>query len=160
MEIAIDTRNLKKLTDFFDSLSREDQTKVWMTAYRKAAKPLLAAARANVPEGRSGMRRGRPHAGGQVKRSLGMVEEPDKIAVNIGARLTGSPSNRGWAAHFTESGTKVRRTKKGANRGSTSAKWWMKSAWDQTEEEVNNNIHKEWENEIYRRIDNVNSSMR
>lgn len=160
MEITIDTRNLKTLTDFFDNLSKEDQAKVWMTAYRKAAKPLLAAARANVPEGKSGMRNGRPHAGGQVKRSLGMVEEPDKIAVNIGARLTGSPSNKGWAAHFTESGTKVRRTKKGANRGSTPRKQWMLSAWNETEQEVNDNIHKEWQNEIYRRIDDVNRTMK
>ena len=49
MDVTVDTSQIKILQDFFDDLSRQDQKKIFTHGYRRAARPLVAAAKALAP---------------------------------------------------------------------------------------------------------------
>jgi len=94
MEVTINTDNIKVLQDFFDGLSSIDQRKIFMAGFRKAAKPLVRQMKADAP-----------YRTGQLMRSFGTIELPDKVAILVGAKLTGGSKRSGWYGNILEVGS-------------------------------------------------------
>lgn len=171
MDIKIDTSQIKILQDFFDDLSTIDQRKIFMSAYRKAAKPLIAAARANSPTQ-------------SIRKSIGSIEIPERVGIEVGSKTNTMhvayrngkyTMSKVWYAHLFEWGTnerfrKLRRkTRSGNWRGVTKGTGatgkinrtdFFLNAWNSTKEQVDNNINQEWFNEINRRIIKVNNKLK
>jgi hypothetical protein len=139
MEVKINTDSIKVLEDFFSGLSSIDQKKIFTAGFRKAAKPLIEMARANVPK-----------RSGRLYRSIGSVEMPDDIAILIGAKKAGIPSNKGWHGHLVENSTveRFRRSKHNAPTGRTIGTHFFENAFNAVEEKMYGSIEQEWYNEI------------
>ncbi len=95
MEVQIHTDQIKVLQDFFNDLSEVDQRKVFMASFKKAAKPLIAQAKSNIPH--------KTRHTGQLARSIKSFEEKDNIAIIVGANKSGKKS--GWYADIVERGS-------------------------------------------------------
>jgi hypothetical protein len=158
MDVSIDTNQVKVLQDFFNDLSTIDQRKIFMSAYRKAVKPLVSAAKANAP-----------NKTGQLRRSVGTIEKPDDVAIIVGAKLTGGNKKSGWYGNILEVGSyRVgerfrKRGKFAANRASTGvlkATHWFEEAWDATEKQVYDTIDQEWYTAIDNMIIRVNKKLK
>ena len=163
MDVNIDTSQFKILYDFYNGLSSIDQTKIWMSAYRKASKPLLDAARANVPKRGMGL-----------YRSLGIIEMPENNSIEIGSKTNTSHivNHKGkssigkvWYAHLLEWGTgdrewKKRRTHKSKNTGRVKATHFFENAWNSTASKVEESINQEWINSIDQFIIRANKKAR
>jgi HK97 gp10 family phage protein len=176
MEVKLKSDQLKVLEDFFQDLSVIDQKKVFMASFRKAAKPMIIAAKKNAPMGQNHMIRKIPHIAGQLKRSIGTVEIPKNTSILVGAKLAGQPHNKGWYAHFLENGTKERVWRKqsfrkqknikergsrsGKSTGRTPATHFFENAWNSTKDEVFGTIENEWYNEIDKLILRTNRKMK
>lgn len=143
MEITIDTNQIAHLEEFFNELSAVDQRKVFMTAFRKASKPLIQRAKANTPVG----------ATGTLRKSIGTIEVPNEIALIVGAKNSGA--NKGWYGHFLEDGVpqeRFRKTKKGkVSTGKIVGTHFFEKAYEGTETEVMEAV----EVEFYAAIDNA-----
>jgi hypothetical protein len=163
MEIKIDISNFKILADFYGELSKVDQTKIWMSAYRKASVPLLSVARSNVPK-----------KGYGLYNSLGTIARPERNAIEIGSRTNTrhtlyrkgkSSIGKVWYAHLLEWGTvarswKARRGHKSKNTGTVSATHFFENAWNSTHTQVENSITKEWFNAINNFITKTNRKIK
>src|SRR5512139_3266214 len=111
MEIKVDCSNLKILEDFFKELSVKDQTSIWMSAFRKAAKPLIQTAQAFIPyksgsTALSGTNR-TPSYG--LHRSIGIIPVPKKLGVWVGSRVSTKTVRKGklinvWYGRLVEYG--------------------------------------------------------
>lgn len=168
MEVKIDISKFKILEDFFQDLSDMDQKKIFMMSFRKAAKPLIEAAKRNAPLGKNRMIGKVPHLRGQLKRSIGSIELPQNTSIFIGSRLRGQSYNKGWYAHLVENGTKerfwrkqsLRKRKNTVERGSSAGKstgrvmatHFFENAFNQTWVQVSEAIESEWYNEIEKMI--------
>jgi HK97 gp10 family phage protein len=168
MEVKVDISKFKILEDFFQDLSQMDQKKIFMASFRKAAKPLIIAAKTNAPLGKNRMIGKIPHLRGQLKRSIGSIEMPDKTSIFVGSRLRGASYNKGWYAHFLEEGTKERRWRKqsfrkgrniiqrgsaaGKSTGRVRATHFFENAFNQTWDQVSGAIEDQWYNEIERLV--------
>lgn len=143
MEITIDASKIAQLEEFFNELSTLDQRKIFMTAFRRAAKPLVQRAKATAPVGDTGT----------LRKSIGTIEVPNEIALIVGAKNTGA--NKGWYGHFLEDGVsqeRFRKTKKGkASTGKLVGTHFFENAYEGTEEEVMEAV----EGEYYAAIDNA-----
>jgi HK97 gp10 family phage protein len=148
MEVKIDTGQVRILEDFFNSLSYTDQRKIFLAGFRRAAKPLIAAAKINVPK-----------RTGTLMRSIGSIEVPQEIAIIVGAKKAGR--YKGWHGHLVENGTKerVRRKNKGST-GKMPATHFFENSYNATKEQVFDTIEKEWHNEIYRQIIRINRRLK
>ena len=137
MEITINTDQIKVLEDFFQGLSSIDQRKVFLAGFRKAAIPLVAAAKAASPV-----------RTGTLRKSFGTVAIPGEIAILVGARKSGA--NKGWHGHLVENGTvqRFRRTKKNAPTGKVAGMHFFENAFNMVQEEMYGDIEQEWYNEI------------
>ena len=144
MELNIDTYNLKVLENFFKDLSLVNQRKVFLAAFKKAAKPLIMAVKIGVPVGKTGV----------LRRSVGAIAIPREIAIIVGTRLGGRI--KGWYGHFMENGTMERWRKSGASTGRIIAKPFFEPAFDRTEQQMYNSIEGHWHKEIDRLITRVN----
>jgi len=151
MDVTINTRQLKVLQDFFNDLSKADQKKIFISSFRKAAKPLVTAAKANVP-----------YNTGQLMRSIGTIELKDEVAITVGAKLSGGGKKSGWYGGIMEGGTveRFRRKKKNAPTGRVAGTHWFERAYNATEEQIFNKIDEEWYNEIDRYIQRVNRKLK
>ena len=149
MDVAVNTGRLKVLQDFFNDLSFADQKKIFTMGFRKAVKPLVVAAKANVP-----------YRTGQLRRSIGTIETPEAISILVGAKLSGV--NKGWYGHFTEGGTKerFRKKKKNAPSGKITASHWFENAYNATEEQIYDTLEQEWYQAIDRYIVKVNKKLK
>jgi len=169
MEVKINISQIQVLENFFQDLSVSNQKKIFTSAYRKAAKPLIQAAQSTVPVAR-----------GNLYRSIGAIENPNDISILVGARLAGKTDSKGWHGHFTENGTVDRtfkavknsihpikskgnvigyyRTKAGDQQrtGRINAVHWFENAYNATEEKVYDKIAEEWYIEIDRVIQRLN----
>jgi hypothetical protein len=146
MEVKLEISDLKILEDFFSGLSSIDQKKIFMSGYRRAAKPLIRSLKNIVP-----------YRSGRLYRSIGTEERENDIAILVGAKLSGIPKNKGWHAHFTENGTKDRiRKKSGGKTGQTPAIHWFENTYDKKEDEVYDNIASAWYEEIDKFISKIN----
>jgi HK97 gp10 family phage protein len=149
MEVQVKTDQIQVLEDFFQELSTADQRKIFLKGFRRAAKPLIAAARA-----------GAPRRTGKLIKSIGSVEVPNEIAILVGAKLSGM--YKGWHAHFIENGTveRFRRKKGGAPTGKVTATHFFENAYNATEQEVFSDIEQAWHEEIDHAIIRINKKLK
>jgi hypothetical protein len=149
MHIQIDTRNIQVLEDFFKDMAYSDKRKIFISAFRKCAKPILAAARVTVPR-----------RTGKLARSLGSDTVRDEISLIAGAmRRRG-----GHVAHLVESGTVERqyRSKKGVihRTGKLTATHFFENAYNSTEAGNEQTIADEIFSEVFRRIDKMKAKLK
>lgn len=113
---------LKGLPDVInDKLSR--------MAHTRAAKVTVDKAKLLAPEGPTG----------NLVDSIGTIATGSKSQRALGETFTGprrKGGHKGFAGHLNEFGTKIRKTKRGANRGKMIAKPFMAPAWEQTKGKV------------------------
>ncbi|HLO59826.1 MAG TPA: HK97 gp10 family phage protein [Bacteroidales bacterium] len=148
MEVSIETGQLKVLEDFFQELSNADQRKIFIAAYRKASKPIIAAAQAGAPE-----------KSGRLKKSIGSIEIPKDIAILVGAKKSGK--YKGWHGHLVENGTKMRyrRSKKSASTGRVLGTHFFEEAFNRTEGQAYDAIEQEWYQAIDKMIIRTNKKL-
>ena len=148
MEIIIDrTNQIKILEDFFRSLSAADKRKIFTSGYKQAAKPLIRAAKALIPT-----------RTGKTQRSIGSLMIPQENAILVGARMYGI--NKGWKAHFLESGTVKRFRRSGGGTGSVKATNYMEEAYNATEDQVFDAIEEAWHKAIDKFITATNKRLK
>ena len=156
MELNVDTSQLKVLQDFFNDLSEVNQRKVFMASYRRAAKPLIAAAKANAPR-----------RTGQLAASIGSIEYPEDVAILVGAKLTGGSKKSGWYGQLLEVGSykvgerfrkkyRGKLLKKPASTGRLKASNFFESAYNSVEGQMYDSMADEWYREIDRLIIRTN----
>jgi len=158
MEMKIDTSQINVLKDFFDELSTMDQRKIFMASFRKAAKPLIVAARINVPKERM-----------NLYRSIGSIELPQQIAILVGSKVnTQYVTKKGrlskvWYGNLLEEGTKQRFRKSkhgGGATGKVTATHFFENAFNITQEQMYDNMAQEWYNEIDKYIIRMNKKLK
>jgi|WetSurMetagenome_2_1015567.scaffolds.fasta_scaffold426044_2 HK97 gp10 family phage protein len=160
MDVSINTSKIKVLQDFFNDLSEIDQRKVFMASYRKAAKPLVAKAKAESP-----------HKTGQLMRSIGTIEYPQNVSIMVGAKLAGGAKKSGWYGNILEVGSykvgeRFRKKYKGkllktpASTGRLVATHFFENAYNSVQEEMYNTMAQEWYSAIDSKINSVNKKLR
>lgn len=175
MEVAVDTSQIRILQDFFNDLAHIDQKKIFMTAYRRAARPLVAAAKVTAP-------------GEGLKKSIGTIEMPERVSILVGSKTNTIHmiTERGrqliskvWYGHLFEWGTKERFRKptrkikrgfyKGQYRGISkgtgatgkiTATHFFENAYNTTESKVFDSIEGEWYQAIDKMIIRTNKRLR
>ena len=143
MEIKVDNRELLMLEDFFQGLSTINQRKIFNAGFRRAAKPLVAAAKANSP-----------FDTGTLRKSFGTIQIPSEIAIIVGAKKSGR--YKGWHGHLVENGTVERFRKLGGTTGKVRGTHFFEAAYEQTQEGMFQEMEKAWYEEIDRFIIRVN----
>lgn len=150
MRISIDTRNIAVLEDFFKNMAYFDKRPIFISAFRKAAKPILQQARALVPR-----------RTGKLARSLGSDTVQGEISLEAGAmRRRG-----GHVAHLVESGTVerfyiTRKNKVRKSTGRITATHFFENAYNSVEKQTDDLIADEIFSEVSRRIDKANAQMK
>jgi hypothetical protein len=83
-----------------------------------------------------------PLLSGRTAKSIGVIKPGIKRAGSIGLVIAGPRRGRfgGNVAHFSELGTRQRRTKSGANRGRMPRKPFLEPAWNRTKDQVLENV--------------------
>lgn len=137
MEVSIDTSQIQVLEDFFEGLSNLDQRRIFLASFRKAARPLVSAAKSNSPVNT-----------GNLSRSFGTLAVPGEIAIIVGAKKGGG--YKGWHAHLVENGTvaRFRKTKGNAPTGRIRGTHFFEEAFNQTQQEMYSTIEQDWLEEI------------
>jgi hypothetical protein len=107
MEIKVDTTNLGILQNFFQDLSTKDQSAIWMSAYKKAAQPLIQAARGGIHNRSFGL-----------YRSIGIVPYKSNLTIWIGSKKSTPTVRQGkitkvWYGRLVEWDHRVRGKKRG-----------------------------------------------
>lgn len=140
MEISIDSSQIDVLKDFFAGLSTADQRKIFLTAFRKAAKPIIADAKASAPR-----------KTGNLIRSIGTVGVPNEAAILVGAKKGGG--YKGWHGHLVENGTveRFRRKLNNAPTGKVIGTKFFELAYTNNEQYLTQSTEEEW----LRAIDNL-----
>jgi hypothetical protein len=140
MEIKVDTTNLKVLGDFFQELSTKDQSNIWMSAYKKAAQPLIKAAQGNIKNNRSF----------GLYRSIGIVPYKDTLSVWIGSKKSTPTVIHGklskvWYARLVEWDHRVRGKKRGQpGTGIVPGTHFFEKAVISTAQSVFDSLGNEW----------------
>lgn len=119
-------------------LPKEVNNTLLTKAHINAAKTLVDKAKLLAPEGPTGNlvdSIATQPTGAKSQRALGETR--------TGPRRGRGKGQRGFAGHLVEYGTKVRKTKRGANRGKMTAKPFMGPAWEQTKGKVEASINDE-----------------
>jgi len=147
MEITIRTDQIKILEDFFQSLGTTDQRKIFTAGFKKAAKPLLDAMKANVPV-----------KTGSLRKSLGSAMESGTISILVGARTFGA--HKGYHGHLVEHGTNNRFRKNGGATGKVQGTHFVDKSFYDTEKQVYGAITDEWYNEIDKFIIRTNTKLK
>lgn len=148
--IKIDVSNLKVLEEYFAEMSRGDKRKIFLSAFRRCAKPILQAAKTLVPR-----------KTGRLARSLASDGVQGQIALEAGAmRRRG-----GYTGHLNESGTTERFyiTRKNSKRKSTgrmTATHFFENAYNSVEKQTDDIIANEIFSEVSRRIDRARQQMK
>jgi HK97 gp10 family phage protein len=139
-----ETHGFTALEQTFKNFQFKDKRQILLSAFRKATKPTIDAAKANVPVGPTG----------NLNRSIGLVPIRDNIGVHIGARIRGGW--RGYHGYIVEHGTRNRRyqTKNGKIHftGHMTRTNFMKKAAESTEKQVIDTVAQEWYGAIQRFI--------
>ena len=146
--ITIDTRNIKELEDFFDEQATRDQRRIFIASYRRAAKPLVAAAKMRVQRQR-----------GKLAQSIGTMDARNEIAILVGAMRP-----KGAHGHLVEDGTVERSyvTKRGKTHrtGRMPAFGFMRRSYEATEAQIFQTIADDWYEQIGVAIKRANSKMK
>lgn len=171
--VTFNTDNLKVLEDAFYEFSTIDQRKIFISAFKKAAVPLVAMIKNNVAQEAIDK--------GNLYRSIGTTAVPNEVAIWVGSiRKTLYVTPKGklskvWYGLLTENGTKPRQVKSflttyAIKRGredkrslsprGISATNWFKGAWEWGQYQVYEGIEKEWYESIERFINKTNAKMK
>lgn len=146
--IEIDTRNISHLEEFFDDQATRDQRGIIIASFRRAVKPLVAAAKVNSPRDR-----------GKLMSSIGTMDARHEVAILVGAMRP-----KGAHGHLAEEGTVERsyRTKKGVihRTGKMPALAFMRRAYDSTEAQIFQTVADDWYEQIGIAIKRANSKMK
>jgi hypothetical protein len=90
MQIKIDTTNLIVVQNWFKTLPEKEQKNIWMSAFRKAAKPMVQTAQAFIPykskESAFGGSTRQPSYG--LHFSMGVIPYPSHTALWIGSKVS------------------------------------------------------------------------
>jgi HK97 gp10 family phage protein len=133
MSVKISVTGVKEIDAVLKGLPLQLNHKILGQAHADAAKPLVDRAKLLAPEGPTG----------NLVDSIGVEKTSLAKATEVGA-VTAGPRrggrNRGYAAHLVEFGTRVRRNKKGANRGVMPKKPFMEPAFTATKSQVEGRI--------------------
>ena len=138
--------SIKQLEEFFQSLSALDQRKIFIDAFRRATKPLVARAKANVPK-----------RTGNLQKSIGTLQVPKEIAILVGA-MKGS-GKKGWHGHLVENGTSERFRRSETGSGATGkmvGSHFFESAYVGADKEIEQSVEDEWYMAIDRAIIRIN----
>ena len=144
MKVTIDTSNLKILQDFFNELSVKDQTNIWMSAFRKSAKPLIQTAQALIPY-KSDNRT--PSYG--LHRSIGIVPYRKNVGIWVGSKVGTSTVRQGkltkvWYGRLVEWDHRKRGKKRGQGVGMVPGSHFFENAWNITRSGIAESIGKDW----------------
>lgn len=155
--VTIDTSELDGLIKAFQNFSATDQRSIWMSAFRKAAMPIVDAAKMYAPFRR-----------GNLQRSIGEMAVNGEVSLWVGSILkTPYLTPRGrlskvWYGLLTEggadnvgrpAGNSSRKLQKSRNLGGhIEGKHWFRNARLTTEQGANDMIVEEWQNAIERII--------
>jgi HK97 gp10 family phage protein len=146
--IHIDARNIEELEEFFDDQSTHDQRGFYIKSYRRAVKPLVAAAKAGAPKQR-----------GKLAQSIGTMDAKNEIAILVGAMRP-----KGAHGHLVENGTVERSyiTKRGNTHrtGKMPAFGFMRKAYEATEAQIFETVADDWYDQIGVAIKRANSKMK
>ncbi len=144
METTIDSREVDILKKFFNDLSLPNQRKVLLAAFRKAAKPLVVAAKLNVSKDT-----------GRLMKAIGTMAVPRETSILVGAK-----KGKGWHGHLLESGTVQRRRKSGGSTGRVLATKWFETAFELTHRKLYKTIDEEFYQSINRLIIRTNRKLK
>jgi len=129
----IQVKGIKEINDVFRGWTNELQHKTLQAVHAEAAVPLVNMAHLLAPVGKTG----------NLADSIG-VEKPSVAKANMVGEVTVGPRRssryKGFAAHLVEYGTRQRKTRSGANRGSMPRHPFMKPAFDATNGQLFNKI--------------------
>ena len=156
MEIKVDTTNLKVLGDFFQELSTKDQSNIWMSAYKKAAQPLIKAAQGNIKNNRTY----------GLARSIGTVPYKQNLSIWIGSKKSTQTKNRGkltkvWYGRLVEWDHRVRGKKRGQpGEKIVEGTHFFEEAVMSTYTDVFNSIGNEWINAMDRYMSGLNKKLK
>lgn len=166
--LKIEVEGFEELKQKIKALADDKDKKAEMLmVLRQVAKPTLAASKALVPiSSKKHVARGKEILPGNTKKSLGLITgKGPEPTIYVGARAKGS--NDGWYAHFIHEGVNVyhkgfkRKRIRGANMASakkrTTAKPFLKEAYNQTQGTVTADAEKKMAAFIQRRINKLSS---
>ena len=136
MAEAVSIFGVKELDEFFQTMARTDQRKIFHDAWREGTKPLVSASRSLLKSKMKTKSRTR-----NLEKSLGYVtlrsgRESIFVSAKVGARRF--RPYRGFHGHLYDAGTVQRKTKSGLNRGQMPASHFFTQALEQTESAINN----------------------
>lgn len=122
MDISVNSQQIESLREFFDGLSAADQRRIFLTAFRRAAKPIITEAKATVPR-----------RTGNLARSIGSIAVANEAAILVGAKKSGG--YKGWHGHLIENGTvnRFRKTKNNAATGRVIGTKFFENAYTNNE---------------------------
>jgi HK97 gp10 family phage protein len=129
----ISITGVKEIDRVLKELPKQMTHQILGAAHAAAAKPLIEKAKLLAPEGPAG----------NLVDSIGVTKTNIKKANKLG-EVRGGPRRKGgfkgFAGHLVEFGTKVRRTRKGANRGLMRPKPFMRPAFTATKGQIEKDI--------------------
>ncbi len=149
METKVDIDQIRILEGFFKSLEATDQRKIFLTGFRRGARPMVKAAKAGAPKGKTG----------NLEHSIGTMGVPREVAIMVGARKGGG-RYKGWHGHLLEHGTRKRFRKSGGATGRVIGKKFFERAWDQTQEKMYSETDLQWYRAIDNKIANINRKLK
>lgn len=129
MSVTVVVTSIKELDDVFREMPRALSHKVMGAAFEDAAKPLVEKEKLLAPEGPTGNLVDSIGA-----RRISISRAGAAGEVHVGPRRGGK--YKGYAGHLVEYGTKQRKTRKGANRGSMTADPFAEPAYKATKNTV------------------------
>lgn len=145
MNLTIDSSQIDALREFFEGLSTADQRKIFIAAFRRAAKPIVADAKSTVPR-----------RTGNLANSIGTVDVRGETAILIGAKKGGG--SKGWHGHLIENGTvqRFRKKKNNAPTGRIIGTKFFEMAYMKNEDYLAESTEEEWMSAIDRMIVRIN----
>lgn len=124
----IEVIGAKEILNAIHGLPRQFSDPYLRRVHTRAAIPLVNKIHLLAPVGLTG----------QLADSIGTVKTSELGGTATGPRTKGG--HKGFSGHLNEYGTKKRRTRRGANRGSQPARPFERPAWEQTSGQVEQNI--------------------
>jgi|GEM_PF-3224787 len=166
MKVTFDTKDITKLAVAMTRYAKIMPAAKANSVLRKAVKPMYQRARMEVPVSNGGKektslskarnairQKSNPNAhrqGGATRRDMRIKVVPAAPG-EMGRVLIGvskKSSKVGWRTHFITMGTKSRKTKRGANRGSIKANNFLERAFTTTIEGVRTEVQKRYQEEF------------
>lgn len=128
MDITVNTTQIDALKEFFNGLSNADKRTIFITAFRRVAKPIINDARLLIPR-----------KSGNLASSIGTVSLGNEIALLVGAKKP-----KGSHGHLIENGTVERFRRNGASTGRVIGIHFMETAYNMHDQDIPKLVEEEW----------------